>query len=123
MSDLLQKLAGFEENAARLEEQLADPSVAGAPGKYAEVAKELSRVRPIAEAAERYRSTLSAIADARAMLEDPDAEVQELARVELEEKEAEREQLENEIRVLLVPRDPNDEKNVSRKPPAIQRAF
>ncbi len=112
MSDLLAKLETFEANAKSLEEQLADPTVASAPAEYARVAKELAGIRDLVDAAGRYRQALADRDDARSMLQDPDADVRELAQSELSEAEASIESLESEIRLLLVPRDPNDEKNV-----------
>ncbi len=112
MSDLLDKIAVFEERAARLEEKLADPGLAGSPQEYAKVAKELAGLRPAAEAAGAYRSTLEQIADAEGMLADADAEMRELAEAELAELSEKREALEAEIKQHLLPRDPNDDKNV-----------
>jgi peptide chain release factor 1 len=111
MLDLLEKISVFESKASQLEESLADPSVASAPAEYASVAKELSRIRPLAEAGARYRQMLADIDDANAMLEDDDSEMRELAETELAELEAQRVALEREIRVLLVPKDPDEEKN------------
>ena len=111
MSDLLDRIASFEERAARLEARLADPALAAQPGEYAGVAKELKALRPLVEAAGRFRATLAEIDGARALLGDADAEVAALARSELEELERRREALEREIRLHLVPKDPNDEKN------------
>ena len=111
MSDLLDKIAVFEEHARQLEEQLADPSLARDRKAYAEVARELAGLRAIVEAGASYGSTLSEIADAESMLTDPDPQMVEMARVELEglgQREAE---LERQMRLLLVPCDPNDEKN------------
>jgi peptide chain release factor 1 len=112
LSDLLDRIASFEERAARLEARLADSALAAQPNDFAQVAKELKSLRPLIEAAGHYRSTLSEIEGARALLSDPDAEVSALARAELEELDARREGLEREIRLHLVPRDPKDEKNV-----------
>ena len=111
MSDLLDKISGFESKASQLEERLADPSITSVPAEYASVAKELSRIRPLAEAGARYRQMLADIEDANAMLEDDDAEMRELAETELAELEEQRVALEREIRVLLVPKDPDEEKN------------
>jgi len=111
MSELLKRIAVFEDQASQLEERLADPAVASKPNEYATVAKELAQVRPQAEAAARYRALLAEIADAQALQEDSDEEVRELADAELAELEGRRETLEQEIRILLVPRDPNDDKN------------
>jgi peptide chain release factor 1 len=112
MSELLNKLAPFEQRFAELEEKLADPAVAGSPAEYAEVAKEHASLRSIVQAAVAYRGTVTEEADARSMLDDPDEEVRKLARAEIDELEQRRAGLEQEIRVLLVPKDPNDAKNV-----------
>jgi peptide chain release factor 1 len=112
MSDLLDKIGVFETRAAELEQKLADPAVVSSPSEYASLAKELARVRPAAETAARYRSILVSIEEARALRSDPDEDVRELAATELAELETERETLEGEVRLLLVPGDPNDEKNV-----------
>ncbi len=111
MSDLLERISVFEAKASRLEERLADPSVASKPAEYAAVAKELSQVRPAAEAAAVYRRTLREIEDASGMLADADLEVRELAETELAELEERRKAAEQEIRLLLAPKDPNAEKN------------
>ncbi len=112
MSDLLENVAAFEAKVRQLEERLADPAVASSPAESAPLAKELAGLRPLVEAAARYRSTLADLEDARAMLGDPDPEVRELAQAEQAELTERRESLEKEIRLLLMPRDPNDEKNV-----------
>jgi peptide chain release factor 1 len=111
MSDLLEKISVFEAKAGQLEEQLADPGIAATPAEFASVAKELSRVRPLADAGARYRQLLTAVADTRVMLEDDDGEVRELAEAELAELEEQQIAMEHEIRLLLVPKDPDEEKN------------
>ena len=111
MSDLLDKISVFEAKAVQLEEKLADPGIASVPAEYATVAKELSRVRPLAEAGARYRQLLTAVADAKTLLDDDDGEVRELAQVELAELEEQQVVMEREVRLLLVPKDPNEERN------------
>jgi peptide chain release factor 1 len=112
MSGLLESISGFEDRARRLERRLADPAVASAPGEYAQVAKELAGLRPLVDTAARYRAALEHRDDARALVADPDPEVSELASAELVALETQVAALEQEIRLLLVPKDPNDEKNV-----------
>jgi len=111
VTELLAKIEAFEQRAARIEEQLADPAIAAQAGEYARLAKELSSLRPAAQCAARYRRFLSDLESARAMLAEPDAELRELAKAELRELEAGQEELEREVRVHLVPRDPNDLKS------------
>jgi peptide chain release factor 1 len=111
MSDLLEKLAAFEQRHAQLEERLADPAVAASPGEYKQVAVEHASLRPLVEAAATYRKVLNELDGARGMLDDPDEEVRELASAEIDGLMVRRDALEGEIRLLLVPKDPNDEKN------------
>jgi peptide chain release factor 1 len=112
MSGLLESISVFEDRARRLEQRLADPAVAGAPGEYARIAKELAGLRPVVEAGSRYRSALAHRESARSLVDDPDPEVSQLARAEIAGLDESVAALERELRLLLVPRDPNDEKNV-----------
>jgi peptide chain release factor 1 len=111
MSDLLEKITPFEQRFAQLEEKLADPAVAGSARDYAEVAKEHAGLRELVQAAARLRKNLSDHAAASSMLDDADSDVIELARSEIEELDQKKADLEREIRAMLIPKDPNDEKN------------
>ena len=111
MSDLLDKIQAFAARARRIEEQLARPEAASNPGEFGRLAKELAGLRPAAEAADAYARLLTEIAEAEAMKDDADGEMRALAQSELAMLRARRGELEKEIRVLLLPRDPNDEKN------------
>ena len=111
MAELLDRIDEAEARGRALEERLAGITGADA-GEYARLAKELASLRPLREAGGRLRATLAQLAEARAMQGDPDPEVQELARAEARELEAGRQELEAEIKQLLVPKDPNDERNV-----------
>ncbi len=111
MAELLERIEEVEARGSELEEKLA--SVTGADAaEYARLAKELGGLRPLREAGARLRETLGQLADARAMLDDDDAEVRELARAELRDLEVAQQEIEAEVKELLVPKDPNDEKNV-----------
>ena len=111
MQDLLDKITTVAARAAGLEQQLADPQVAANPAEYGKLAKELAALRPAAEAASAYRKLLEEVEGAQAMLEESDEEMRELAEAELADLATRRESLEEEIQVLLLPRDPDDEKN------------
>ncbi|HEY5657955.1 MAG TPA: peptide chain release factor 1 [Myxococcota bacterium] len=111
MSDLLEKIATFAAKAARLEQSLADPQIAASPARYGPIARELAALRPAAETAVAYRKLLEEIEGARSMLSDGDEEMRALAETELEALEERRDALEQAIHLLLLPRDPNDEKN------------
>ncbi|HVH19693.1 MAG TPA: peptide chain release factor 1 [Myxococcota bacterium] len=110
MADLLERISAFADRARQLEETLGQPEVASNPTEYRRIAQELSGLRPAASAAQDYRKLLADIEGARALLGEGDADMRELAQVELAELEERRTALEKQIRVLLLPRDPDDEK-------------
>ena len=111
MPDFLERIAEAEARSRDLENQLSDPDVGKQPGAIEKIGKRLGALRPLLETGERYKAAVSELDDAKAMLEDDDPEMQELARDDLERLEALVPELETELRVLLTPKDPNDEKN------------
>ncbi|MCG8588114.1 MAG: peptide chain release factor 1 [Proteobacteria bacterium] len=112
MPNYLDRIQDAATRARELEEQLLDPDVAKQPGAYEKLAKELGGLRPLVETGGRYRTVLTELEDARAMAEDSDPELAELARGEVERLESERGELEGQLAGLLAPRDPLDEKDV-----------
>jgi peptide chain release factor 1 len=111
MSELTDRIQDVLARAAALEARLADPALSRAPGEYARVARELGQLRPLVDAAGRFENASAELAGARELLAEGDAEMQELARGEVERLEAARAELDGEIRALLVPRDPTDDKS------------
>ncbi|HTF36091.1 MAG TPA: peptide chain release factor 1 [Myxococcota bacterium] len=109
---MLDRIGEIEARARALEERLAEPQVASVPGEYAKVAKQLGGLRPVLEAGRRYRQVVSEIEGSRDLLSEADPELREMARADVERLTGEREALEAEIRALLLPKDPNDEKDV-----------
>jgi len=107
-----QKLDEIEARFDELNRQMADPAVISDAERYRKTAKSHSE---LAEIVAKYREWKKADGDAREarqMLEEPDPELRGMASEELERLGPELERLENELKVLLLPRDPNDEKNV-----------
>ncbi|TLN25998.1 peptide chain release factor 1 [bacterium] len=105
-----EKLASIEaryEELTRLLEQSADDYQ-----RIAELAKERSDIEPIVEKTREYNLLLQHIAEARGLLDGDDAEMRELAEAELLEMEPQVAQLEKELRNLLLPKDPRDDRNV-----------
>jgi peptide chain release factor 1 len=111
MAELLERIDEAEARGRELEEKLSSAS-GGDRAEYARLAKELGGLRSLRETGGRYRDALGQLEEARVMLDDPDSEVQELARSEIRDLEASLPELEAELKDLLVPKDPNDEKNV-----------
>ena len=111
MSDWIERIREVEARAAALEARMSEPKVATQPAELAKLGKELAGLRPLLVTGREYLHVTSAIADAGEMLDDEDSEVREMARAELAELEPRVEPLEQKIRVLLIPRDPADEKD------------
>lgn len=109
MRDKLQKLIdSFNE----LEKKLFDPAVVGDPKEYARLAKERSSQTPLVEKAREYVGALDDIEAARELMhEESDPEVRAMLQEEVEANQAKLPGLEDEIKVMLIPGDPNDEKN------------
>ena len=107
---MIDKLNSVESRYNELLERIADPSVQNDPTQYRTHAKALAEIEPLVERFREFKSVLTEITQARELANDPD--MRELAQEELQSLEARREALEQEIKILLLPRDPNDEKNV-----------
>src|SRR5262245_47428723 len=104
-------LRQIEERAHVIAQALADPSAPSRPD-YARLRKEHAETTEIVVRFGEYREVLRQLADARALAQSSDRELQELAQAEVGELEERQATLEDEIRRLLLPKDPNDERNV-----------
>ncbi len=93
--------------------QLSEPDVANDTGRFRRLMKEQSDLAPIVEAYRNYKQAKQDMEDSLALLEEEsDEEMRELAKEELNDAKAKISGLENELKILLLPKDPNDEKNV-----------
>ena len=106
------KLEEVEQRLLDLEAEVSQPDAAANRKHYQKITKELSDLRPVVEAFRIYREIAAEIEDHRELLEGDDEELKELANEELPGLEKRLKKLEEEIHVLLLPKDPNDEKNV-----------
>ena len=112
---MFDKLQTIETRYDELMDLLSDGAVQSDPNRYRTHSKALSEIQPIVEKFRDYKTVESEIAETRELAggsDAEDAELRELAEQELAELEGRREDLLAEIRVLMVPKDPNDEKNV-----------
>jgi peptide chain release factor 1 len=110
---MIDKLAAFDEKYRLLEERLADPAVIGDQPLYRTLTKEKAAIEETVAAYREYRDLRGELEGVRQMAEDAsDAEMRELAREEQRSLEERRDALEERIRQLLMPRDPNDDKSV-----------
>ncbi len=109
---MFDKLDFITEKYDDLAKIVSDPEVIANQPVWQKHVKEMGEIEPIVKKYKEYKQTKEDIADAKEMLDDGDEEMRELAKMELAEKEELLTQLEDELKVLLLPKDPNDEKNV-----------
>ena len=106
----------LEDLLIRLEEilsELQEPDVASDPNRFRKLMKEQSELTPIVEAYKEYKACKQNIEESLELLnEESDEDMRELAKEELNESKARVEELEHELKILLLPKDPNDDKNV-----------
>lgn len=110
---MLEKVALLEEKFIALEEQLANPELYNDPVAAAKLLKEQKELMPIIEAYRTYRKAERDMMDAREMLDGKlDPEMRELAQEEFNATKEDMERIEQELKILLLPTDPNDDNNV-----------
>jgi peptide chain release factor 1 len=109
---IINKLEGVKKRFVEVSKLLTDPSITSDMDKYIKLNKEYKELEPIIEAYDKYVLILSNIDDAKRILnEEKDPELREMAKMELEELHEKEEPMEEKIRLLLIPKDPEDEKN------------
>ena len=108
----LQKLADIETRFEDLTRQMADPEIISDTGTYRKTAKQQSELSEIVAKYREWKKVHGDLEGARQMLVEPDPEIQEMAREDVERLEPELETLEKELKILLLPKDPNDEKDI-----------
>ena len=109
---MIDKLTSVEVQYTEILGKLADPAVQADPAQYRTLGKTLSEIEPLVEKSREFKSVLMQIVQAQELVNGGDADMRELAQEELKDLEHRRDVLEAEIKVLLLPKDKNDEKNV-----------
>ena len=109
---MFERLGQLEERYEELGRQLGDPALLSDQKKFQATAKQHRDIEPTVEKYREYRQITGGIAEAKAMLADSDAGIREMAQAELAELEPRVGPVEEQLKVLLLPKDPNDEKNV-----------
>ena len=110
---MFDKLRQVEERYRDLTGSLSDPAVIGQQALYAKTAKAASELAEVVGKFEEYKQLLARLEEARHMAtEDADREMREMAQAEVAELAARQAKLEDELRALLIPKDPNDDRNV-----------
>ncbi len=110
---VLDKVAAIERRYEELNEMMADPAVMADPARLAELAREQAEIEEIVGVYRAYRAAEAELADAQSLVEtETDAELVELAEAEVARLKAEQEARLAQLQRLLLPKDPNDDKNV-----------
>lgn len=109
---MLDRLATLEQEFRDVEARLADPTVVADQRRYAEAARRYKELEAIVSRSQALRQAHDDLVTAREMYTDASGDERELLRVEIDDAEASIERLEEELKVLLLPRDPNADRNV-----------
>lgn len=111
---MLQELKAVEEKYNQITALLSDPNISSNPQKIKELARERAELEPLVKKYEEYKKVQQDLEESRSILNDAqaDQELKELAETELDRLKELKEQLEKELKKMLLPKDPNDEKNV-----------
>jgi peptide chain release factor 1 len=109
---LISRLEDTEQKYMQLEEMMAQPDISTDPKRLMEVARQRSEMTPLVEAYRRYMDFNRQVIEAEEMRDGPDPEMAQMAREELEHVVEQRDRTFDEIKRLLLPKDPNDDKNV-----------
>ena len=107
---MFQKLEAVEKRYEELNQKISDPDVISNQAEWQKYMKEHAEIQDIVEKYKEYKKTKQSYEDAKTMLDDP--ELKELAQMEMEDAKAKLPILEEELKILLIPKDPNDNKNV-----------
>ena len=109
---MFEKIEIFDKRYAELNRRLYEPSVAADPVEYQKVMKEVKSIEEIVLTYRDYKAALQTEQESLEILESGDAELRELAQLELDEAKEKIEELSEQLKILLLPKDPNDDRNV-----------
>ena len=107
------KLDAIQQRYHEVNDLIIQPDVIADQKRYVTLTREYKDLKPLVEARERYMQLKDNIAEAKEILHSDDTEMKEMAKMELESAEPELEQLEADIRMMLIPKDPEDAKNAT----------
>ena len=111
---ILEKLKGVEQRFVEVGELLTQPNIASDMKQFVKLSKEYKELEPIVEATKTFSNLLSNITDAKEILaSEKDEEMREMAKAELDELQQQVSQMEADIKILLLPSDPEDTKNAT----------
>ena len=108
----IQKLDKLDRRFAELDKLLSDPKIISNTAEYTKFSKERASIAETMECYEAYKKVLSDISGNKELLKEKDAELKSMAQAELKTLEAEKSKLEDKLKILLLPKDHLDEKNI-----------
>ncbi|MFZ5353359.1 MAG: peptide chain release factor 1 [Bacillota bacterium] len=110
---MIDKLQFIEDKYEDLSHKISEPEIIADQAQWKKLVKEHASIEPIVLKFKEYKEVLKGIEDSRAMLQDDlDKEFEEMVKLELEELQNKKEAFEEELKIMLLPKDPNDDKNV-----------
>jgi len=109
---IIAKLENIGERLEELSALLADPGVMSDQNRFRSLSQEYSKLEPVVQCFNNYKQTLNDIDGAKELLKDSDLDVREMAKEEFNDSETRKEELEQELQVLLLPTDPHDDSNI-----------
>lgn len=109
---MIDKLETIQERYHYVEEKLSDPEVLADIDQFTKFNKEYKSLSEIVEIYAQYKKTLTSLEDAELMLKDPDPEMRDIAQLEYENLKVKKKEIEEKLKLLLIPKDPEDEKDV-----------
>ncbi len=113
MEDLLKKLEAIHYRFKEVGQLIVDPEIIADMDRYVKLNKEYKDLEQVDQMYHRYKNVLDNILSSKQLLEtEKDPEMREMAKMELDDLEQERPELEEEIKIMLIPKDPEDDKNV-----------
>ncbi len=109
---LLNKYESLKEKFIYLEEQLSNPEIASDIDKFKKINKEYKDLKAILIVFDEYKNIMDNIQSSKTMLKDEDEDMREMAKMELEELEGKDKELEEKLKMMLIPKDPDDDKDI-----------
>lgn len=106
------RLEDLEKRFRELERLLSDLNIVSNPDEYKKLSKERAQLLPLIEVCDAYKKVLADIAANKGLLSEKDPDIQSLARAELSSLETQKNELEERLKIFLLPKDPNEDKNI-----------
>ncbi len=112
VQNVVTKVKEIEDHYRELEHKLGDPEIIKDLNRYQKFLKEIKKIEPIVETYRKLEALKRQIKESQLLLEDSDQEIRNMAKEEIERLKAEEEVISHQLMVMLLPKDPNDEKNI-----------